>query len=579
MKAIHLLVILLMPLALAACISAGTQTAIPPTVSPAPSVTFTPPPANTAARTPLPSSEPSLTFTPSPSPAPIEQVNFNGVSFEMDPALGMVFITETATQTVSANNLPLPFAPQYTSFTLVGPLKGEGYPPLGSFAVYEISAERLLTGDERANDHLQTLQQAVAGQTARFPGPWLPSGAAVYFQAQGRRVAFPGGAGVRSFIASAQIISPVNPSRLTYYYQGLTDDGRFYIVGDFEVAVLAPLPPRPTGTPGPGYDAAIAEYNRQIESLVEGLQPGDFAPNLELLDALFASLRIDVPPPLAPTLQECASFGPLEETAPTEADALAQGYELVVSKPLEGTAYHADIYRHPTRLDEMHLYVVQDEDGQTTTLYHAALPLLSFTATVNFSPVAREWQDLNGDGAFEIAYQAGTGGNCAGCEWMCVLTLDADGQVTELGRVTYPYTLADVNDDGLAEIIQNEVMPVDGVERYAWPGVPAIYAWDGEAYREASDRFPEYYQLAIDAITLQVATLQQETQVTSPNYLMPAAALLLHYHKAGRLAEGWPLFLNATDPLQYRYEMTAEAFAVLQSLRESVPDHIYATYP
>ncbi len=580
MKSIHLLLILL-SLALAACISAGTQTAasFPPTPSPrpVPSATFTPPPANTATRTPLPPPEPSV--TPPPSPAPIEQVNFNGVSFEMDPALGMVFIAETPSQIVSAHERPLPFAPQHTSFTLVGPLKGEGYPGLGSFDVYEISAERLLTGAEWANDHLQTLRQAVAGQTARFPGPLLPLGDAVYFQAQGRHVAFQGGAGGRSFIASAQIIKPINPRLLSYYYQGLTDDGRFYIEGSFDVAVLASLPPRPTGTPGPDYDAAVVEYNRQIESLVEALQPGDFAPNLDLLDALFTSLRIDSPPPLAPTLRECDSFGPLEEAAPTEADAHAQGYELVESEPLEDTAYRAVIYRRPTLSDEMHLYVVRDEGEQATTLYHAALPLLSFATSIDFRPVAREWQDQNGDGAFDIAYQAGSGGNCAGCEWMCVLTLDADGRVTELGRATYPYTLADMNEDGVVEIIQNEILPMAGVEAYAWPGAPAIYAWDGAAYREASDKFPEYYQPAIDALTLQVATLQQETQVTSPDDLMPVAALLLHYHKAGRLAEGWPVFLNAADPSQYRSEMSAEALAALQSLPDSVLSHIYQTYP
>jgi hypothetical protein len=39
----------------------------------------------------------------------------------------------------------------------------------------------------------------------------------------------------------------------------------------------------------------ILEYNRRVAESMNGLTPADFTPNLSLLDALVASIRVETP--------------------------------------------------------------------------------------------------------------------------------------------------------------------------------------------------------------------------------------------------------------------------------------------
>lgn len=135
---------------------------------------------------------------------------------------------------------------------------------------------------------------------AAGPLPLLPIfNAAQITVAQVEYVDFEGGSGVRYVTAYAQDISPLTNENIFYTFQGLTDDGQYYIALFYPVST-ASLPatfqesPAVTADPeawGSGYRAYVAETTEMLN----GLASSDFAPDLAELDAMIASLHLSAP--------------------------------------------------------------------------------------------------------------------------------------------------------------------------------------------------------------------------------------------------------------------------------------------
>jgi hypothetical protein len=131
-------------------------------------------------------------------------------------------------------------------------------------------------------------------QTIEGDIPFLPpQHISQYLKAQVKYLDFQNGAGIR-FITQYTEGSPINNQDLFYTFQGLTADGEYYLALFY-----------PVSTP------ALAEVNeaQSFESLTEfqtdvqdmtlqldALSPGDFAPDLSLLDELNRSLQITSTP-------------------------------------------------------------------------------------------------------------------------------------------------------------------------------------------------------------------------------------------------------------------------------------------
>jgi len=218
--------------------------------------------------------------TPSPSPASTTKVevpgnsqvlegpniNYNGIRFTLDPAMGsrlQVFNDETSLNGATAHNIRFALAPQeycQTWCLMVYPV-AEFKQAFGSFV---------------------------------FPPDGYRGGAAVIFQAQETALSFQNGSGDRGLETFGQDHYGVSNESLKYIFRGYSADRQYGIYLQVPIHTTSLPQTAPTLTAGSqGQD--ILEYNRQAALSINALGPSDFTPNLDLLDALVASIHVEAP--------------------------------------------------------------------------------------------------------------------------------------------------------------------------------------------------------------------------------------------------------------------------------------------
>jgi hypothetical protein len=124
--------------------------------------------------------------------------------------------------------------------------------------------------------------------------PWVNSRQA--FCAQPQIIDFAGGRGLRYLTYYSQGPNPVLESQVFYTFQGLTDDGQFYVAAFFPVQTGI-FPVEPPACPQCGesdYDPFAEMQTVLTEQLVElnAQAEDDFAPSLKVLDDLIKSIHI-----------------------------------------------------------------------------------------------------------------------------------------------------------------------------------------------------------------------------------------------------------------------------------------------
>jgi hypothetical protein len=130
--------------------------------------------------------------------------------------------------------------------------------------------------------------------------PFLNAGQVL--AAQQKVLHFSGGSGVRFITQYAQGVSPINNSGLFYHFEGLSDNGRNYIVAMLPVNLpfLAsdnnPNSAVPSGGIAfPAPSASPSDYNAYIEQLtgrIDSASTGQFNPSLDLLDRMMQSITV-----------------------------------------------------------------------------------------------------------------------------------------------------------------------------------------------------------------------------------------------------------------------------------------------
>jgi len=260
-----------------------TATEIPPEpATPAPAVSAT---------IPLP------TPTKTPSATPVQlgggDISFNGIGFSVDPALG-----EAVSARVAAD------VPGYTQFSFT---PGGRCQDGGCVTVYRVDAFKTYPF---GSDIVEKLQAAIAsGSDEYFP----TRASAILLRAQTQHIRFQNGAGIRAIVMRGQNGYLANNEAVVYDFHALTDDGQYYVEVAFPVDASILLstydpaentnpaaflvPEIPEGPPfGETLKGVMLEYNQAAQRQLDLLDSAGFIPDLGLLDALVASLRIAPPP-------------------------------------------------------------------------------------------------------------------------------------------------------------------------------------------------------------------------------------------------------------------------------------------
>jgi hypothetical protein len=181
--------------------------------------------------------------------------------------------------------------PEHLRITLENYLIGDH---LFAPQIFVYPVEELVAINEGAAQNVASLQSLLQSPQEITPMPLLPLfNAGQMLQVQVQYLDFQPGQGVRYLTMLSQGLNPINNYELIYTYQGLTNDGRYY------VAVILPvhhadLPPDSSVTsiePATYTD----DYPAYLENIINMLnpQPADsFSPNLTALDAMISSLEI-----------------------------------------------------------------------------------------------------------------------------------------------------------------------------------------------------------------------------------------------------------------------------------------------
>ena len=252
----------------------------------------------------------SPTETVEPAPSPTE-MTFSGtaVSFEQlslvipsDVAAGGsgMIVPEAKGETVA----PWDVAPEHIQLKLEGYALGDKFHQ-PQFYVYPAEAYVQMQERGSAKQSLEQLR-AILSQSSMVNVKELPF--VPFFNvpqalaAQVKVIPFQNGRGVRMVTEYAMGRAILNNYELIYHFEGLTDDGQYYVIAllpitapglpdDGQPGSLVP----PGGVPVPDYnnpDANWMGYYGEARQMLQNLEASAYSPDLDQLDALIGSLTI-----------------------------------------------------------------------------------------------------------------------------------------------------------------------------------------------------------------------------------------------------------------------------------------------
>ena len=241
-----------------------------------------------------------------PPPATPLQVFGETVQFQVDPSLAYDVRYEVvpAVTDEQASGFTFSVLPEHKLFTFVDPyidpadlyrqtVNTYPEPRLFVFPVAEVVAM-----NELAADQITELQSWLQEQPAEVQGalPFLPPpNGQQAFHVQVEYLTFSGGEGVRYLTTYNQEPRQINNAELFYTYQGLTNDGAYYIAAQFPVAA----PNLPAASDIADMDAFMATYEQYLADTVVALDQLDssqFTPDLALLDNVIRSIQVTAEP-------------------------------------------------------------------------------------------------------------------------------------------------------------------------------------------------------------------------------------------------------------------------------------------
>ncbi len=231
-------------------------------------------------------------------------VSATPIRFIIPDGLAAGVTAETIDVVTDQTGAPWDVAPAHLQLTL------QDYALGSSFHVPQLFvylAQQYASMNPAAAESLKRLQAVLANPGGSFTQDTLPRvpffNAGQVFAAQQKVLHFTGGSGVRFVTQYGQDISPINNSGLFYDFQGLSDDGKYYIIAILPVSLpflgadSDPSAAVPNGgVPFPSSSASGSEYvnyYKQVAALIDAAPPDQFSPRLRVLDELAQSITVD----------------------------------------------------------------------------------------------------------------------------------------------------------------------------------------------------------------------------------------------------------------------------------------------
>jgi hypothetical protein len=201
------------------------------------------------------------------------------------------FQTETVAA-VSAENAPYwEVLPEYTRLTL------ESYPisnHLMEPQIFIYPVADLETVNEGAGQIIASLQSLLQSPQEIANMPFLPlSNAAQVIHTHVQYLDFKNGQGVCYLTEYDQGIIPINNHELIYTYQGLTEDGKYYVAAVLPVNhPTLPADENITGNEPLEFTSDFPAYLANVVNSLNSQAANTFTPDLTQLDAMMSSLEI-----------------------------------------------------------------------------------------------------------------------------------------------------------------------------------------------------------------------------------------------------------------------------------------------
>jgi len=250
----------------------------------------------------------ALTATPSQNvstPIPSETggipVSYENISLVIPGGVASSATTETMTSVDTNSGAPWEIAPTHWRFTLTGyPLQGKFLEP----QVYVYPADEYAQINSTAGEQIERIKKALAGSPLlKETLPNVPFFNAEHIiAAKIQMLPFQNGSGVRELTQYDQYPAPINNHELFYHFEGLTTDGKYYVIAILPITapVLAedekPESTIPTGgVPIPSNTGPMDVYYFSVTEKLNSLEPDSFTPSLTTLDTLIQSIFVKTP--------------------------------------------------------------------------------------------------------------------------------------------------------------------------------------------------------------------------------------------------------------------------------------------
>lgn len=227
-------------------------------------------------------------------------VTLNNVSFTLPIGVANDAQSEMVAATPGTESDPWwGIAPAHLQFKLTGyQLQGQILEP--QILVYP-AEEYAQMENSPAAAQIERLKNILAGAApSKDTLPMVGSfNAGQIFAAHIQVIDFKSGKGVRYLTEYAQYAAPVNNYEMVYEFQGLTNDGKYYIIAVLPVSssILAEnekpdaaIPPG--GVPIPSGGMPDAPYYDAVTAALNAMYPDSFNPSLFQLDTLISSITV-----------------------------------------------------------------------------------------------------------------------------------------------------------------------------------------------------------------------------------------------------------------------------------------------